>query len=131
MQPPHRGVPEAALHHDAEMGLGAAAMLVEAALKDVAARRRQALLEFLRLHRVREWRQVDALQAERRRFQRRAHADGRPDVVAARQGAAHVAGADPDGEENRLVTRLREAEALLDEAGERLQRVARIEQGHR
>src|SRR4026209_3001682 len=47
------------------------------------------------------------------------------------RGSGHGARADPDGEEDRLVARLGEAEALLDEARERLQAVAGIEQRYR
>src|SRR4030095_12174605 len=87
--------------------------------------------ELLALHRVGEGRQVDPLQAERRRGQRRQTADGRADVVLAEERAAHVAGADPDGEEHRLVARLAEPEAFLDEAREGLQTVAGIQERNR
>src|SRR4029077_20454547 len=117
VEPPQRRVPETALHDDAQMLLVAANVLVEPVLHDVAPRGRQAPLELLRLHLVRERRQVDAVDAEARRDERRAHADGRPDVVLALEGAAHVTGPDTDREEDRLVAGLREAEAFLDEAG--------------
>ena len=121
-------VPETTLHDDAEVLFLAAVMLVQPALGDVAARGRQSLLELLRLHRVGERRQVDALDAEARVSERRQHADGRAHVVAARQLPAHVTGADADAEEDRLVARFGETEPLFDEPRERRQAVLRIDE---
>jgi hypothetical protein len=131
VEPAERRVPEAALHDDPEVVLVPADVLVESVLDDVPPRRGQPLLELLRLHLVREGRQVDPLQAEARGADRREHADRRAYVVLALERAAHVTGADPDREEDRLVARLGEAEPLLDEAGEGVEAVARVEQRHR
>src|SRR2546426_676284 len=106
-------------------------VLVEPVLDDVTLRRRQPLLELLRLHLVGERWQVDALEAEARLTERREHADLRSRVVPAAERAAHVAGADADREEDGLVARLGEAEALFHEARERLEAVARVEQRKR
>src|SRR5438034_25922 len=106
-------------------------VLVQPVLDDVTLRRRQPLLELLRLHLVGERWQVDALEAEARLTERREHADLRPRVVPAAERAAHVAGADADREEHGLVARLGEAEALFHEARERLEAVARVEQRKR
>src|SRR5260221_17277 len=67
VQAAQRRVPEPPLHHDAQVVLLAAEVLVESVLDDVALGRRQTLLELLRLHLVRERRQVDPVDAEARR----------------------------------------------------------------
>jgi hypothetical protein len=82
VQPAQRRVPETALHDDAQVLLVAAEVLVEPSLDDVPPRRRQASVELLRLHLVRERRQVDPVDTEARRAQRGQHADRRPHVVA-------------------------------------------------
>ena len=130
VKPAQRRVPEPALHDDPEVALLAPMVLVQSPLDDVAAGRRQALLELLRLHGVGEGREVDALDVEARAHERRQHADGGTHVVAARKLAAHVAGTDPDAEEHRLMAGLGQPEAFLHEARERRQAVARIDQRH-
>ena len=126
-----RRVPLAALHDDAELALFARVDLVEPVIDDVASGRGQPLHELLRFHRVGERWQVDPIDREARRAERREHAHGGTHVVLADERATHVTGADADGKEHRLVARLGQAVALLDEARERLQAVARIEERHR
>src|SRR5207245_10187960 len=104
---------------------------VEPRLDDVALGGRQALLELLRLHLVRERREVDPIDAEARRAERREHADRRAHVVAAPEGAAHVARPNADRDEDRLVARLGQPEALSDEAREGGEAVAGNEERDR
>src|SRR5262249_6557396 len=130
-QAAHGRVPEAALHDDPDVVFLAAEVLVEPALDDEALRRRQPLLELLRLHLIGEGRQIDPIDAEARRAERREHADRRAYVVAAAQRAAHVAGPDTNREEHRLVARLGKRETLADEAGEGVEAVAWVEEGDR
>src|SRR2546428_8371248 len=101
VEPAERRVPEAPLHDDPHVGLVPAMVLVQPVLDDVTLRRRQPLLELLRLHLVGERWQVDALEAEARLTERREHADLRPRVVPAADPAAHVAGRAADGAEAR------------------------------
>src|SRR4029079_2327422 len=90
-----RGGGEAALEYDAEALVLSRALLVEAALHDVAPGRGQAPLELLRLLRVGGRRVAQARVVAGAARESRAHADGGPDVVAADQASPHVRGADP------------------------------------
>jgi hypothetical protein len=123
-------VPQATLHDDADRVLRPRDELVELPLDDVAPGRRQSCLKLPRLHRIRERRQVDALDAEAWCVEWGEPADRGFDVIATHHGAAQMAGADADAEEDRLVARFREAKALLHEPLKARQSVARIEERH-
>ena len=123
-----RGVVHAALQDDADVAGVAVEELVEPVLLDEADRGRPALLDFFLLVQVARRRQHDAVGITHGVFERVFERESRARVVAGREAAVDMAGADAKLQHHRTVGRLRQLEALLDRAHDRGQVRARVEQ---
>ena len=130
LQRAHHRIVEAALHHDADIGVLRAKEFVELALLDEFDGGRPALLDLLALVQIRRRRQHDPLGVAARLLQGFAQRKARLFVVLGDETAVDVAGADAHFEHDRRMRHFRKLKAVFHRLDDRRQIGPWIEEPH-